>query len=154
MADKCKALTEAGEPCQAPPLQNQDYCFYHSPDHADEVRAAGVKGGKARHGRKAGTVWEGGEVKIETVQDVLDYLVIALADTLRLENSLQRSRVISDLASKCLMALEKGNFEDRLDQLEKAVNDAKRESENAPLPTGGFSTASQDSREVHTGYLL
>ena len=47
---KCSGITQAGTACKGIPIDGSGYCYVHHPDHADERRRHGSKGGK-RGGR-------------------------------------------------------------------------------------------------------
>ena len=47
---KCSAITRAGTACRGIPIDGSGYCYVHHPDHAEERRRHGAKGGK-RAGR-------------------------------------------------------------------------------------------------------
>jgi hypothetical protein len=47
---KCSAITQAGAACKGIPIEGSSYCYVHNPDHAEERRRHGAKGGK-RGGR-------------------------------------------------------------------------------------------------------
>jgi len=47
---KCSGITQAGTACKGIPLDGSNYCYVHHPDHAEERRRHGSKGGK-RGGR-------------------------------------------------------------------------------------------------------
>ena len=113
----CKALKEDGTCCQAPPLQDGDFCLMHSPEHAEEVAEARRLGGLRRRREKAVS----GAYDFEGLGDVGQVrrlLEIAALETLSLENSVARSRTLAYLA---LRALEVGEFEERLEALERVV---------------------------------
>ncbi len=40
MARTCRAETGKGEPCRQAPLQESEFCFWHSPDHTTEAAEA------------------------------------------------------------------------------------------------------------------
>jgi hypothetical protein len=48
----CKATKDDGSPCEAAPLTDGEYCFFHSPEHAEEVAEAGRLGGLRRRREK------------------------------------------------------------------------------------------------------
>jgi hypothetical protein len=58
---------------------------------------------------------------LEDVGQVRRLIVIAVLDTLSLENSIARSRTLAYLAQVALKALDAGEFEERLVALETAV---------------------------------
>jgi hypothetical protein len=47
---KCSCITQAGTACKGIPIDGSDYCYAHHPDHIEERRRHGSKGGK-RGGR-------------------------------------------------------------------------------------------------------
>jgi hypothetical protein len=116
----CQARAENGEPCRQKPLRDSDFCFWHSPDHAEEATEARRLGGLRRRREKAvsGAYDFGGLADVGQVRRLLE---IAALDTLSLENSVARSRTLAYLAQVALKALEVGEFEQRLDALERLV---------------------------------
>ena len=116
----CKYRKDDGQPCGAPPLQDSDFCLFHSPDHAKETAEARRLGGLRR--RKEKTV--AGAYDIEGLDDIPKIrrlLEIAVLDTLALENSVARSRTLAYLAQVALKTLEVGELEARLEALEATV---------------------------------
>jgi hypothetical protein len=47
---KCSGITQAGTACKGAPIEGSQWCYVHHPDHAEERRRHGSKGGK-RGGR-------------------------------------------------------------------------------------------------------
>jgi hypothetical protein len=47
---KCAAITQTGTACKGIPIEGSSYCYAHHPDHAEERRRHGSRGGK-RGGR-------------------------------------------------------------------------------------------------------
>jgi hypothetical protein len=47
---KCAGITRSGAACKGIPIDGSQWCYVHHPDHADERRRHGSKGGK-RGGR-------------------------------------------------------------------------------------------------------
>ena len=47
---KCSGITQAGTACKGIPIDGSGYCYVHHPDHAEDRRRHGAKGGK-RGGR-------------------------------------------------------------------------------------------------------
>ena len=116
----CQAVKEDGSRCEAPPLVDEDFCFWHSPKHAEEVAEAGRLGGLRR--RREKTVAAAYDLDgLDTVSQVRRLLQIAVMDTLGLENSIARSRVLAYLAQVALKTLEAGALQERLAALEVAM---------------------------------
>jgi len=116
----CKYRKDDGQPCGAPPLQDSDFCLFHSPDHAKEAAEARRLGGLRR--RKEKTVAGAYDIEgLDDVPKVRRLLEIAVLDTLSLENSVARSRTLAYLAQVALKSLEVGEFEARLEALEATM---------------------------------
>ncbi len=47
---KCSGITQAGTACKGIPIDGSQWCYVHHPDHAEERRRHGARGGK-RGGR-------------------------------------------------------------------------------------------------------
>jgi hypothetical protein len=47
---KCAGITQVGTACKGTPIDGSGYCYVHHPDHAEQRRRHGSKGGK-RGGR-------------------------------------------------------------------------------------------------------
>lgn len=116
----CRYVREDGSPCRSAPMKDEDFCFWHSPAHADEADDARRLGGLRRRKERAvaGAYEFGG---LATVSDIRRLLEVATIDTLALENSVARSRTLAYLAQSALKCLEVGELEDRLALLEAAV---------------------------------
>ena len=115
----CKGNKDSGEPCRQAPLQGSDFCFWHSPEHAEEAAEARRLGGLRRRKEKITS----GAYDFEhlgSVAQVRRLLEIAAVDTLGLENSVARSRTLAYLAQVALKALEVGELEERLAVLEES----------------------------------
>jgi hypothetical protein len=116
----CKATKDDGSPCEAAPLTDGEYCFFHSPEHAEEVAEAGRLGGLRR--RREKTVAAAYDLDgLGSLEQIRRLLEIAVMDTLGLENSIARSRALAYLAQVSLKLLEVGDFQERLAALETAV---------------------------------
>jgi hypothetical protein len=61
---KCAAITQAGTACKGIPIDDSGYCFVHHPDHTEERRLHGAKGGK-RGGRGRP------QVELSSIRDLL-----------------------------------------------------------------------------------
>ena len=120
-ANRCKAITKAGEPCAGWAGVGSGFCFAHDPTKATERAAARVKGGRARHGRNIGITGADCVVLVGTPGDVLDVIRGAILDVLHLENSIARARTLGYLAGVALKAFEVTELEDRLTALEQSV---------------------------------
>jgi hypothetical protein len=116
----CNARKEDGSACGAPPLKGGDFCVAHSPDHADEMQEARRLGGLRR--RKERTLASAYEFDgLGTAEQIRRLVEIAVLDTLSLENSVARARTLAYLAQTAAKLLETGNLEQRLHEVESAL---------------------------------
>jgi len=123
----CAFRFPTGEPCHSPPLRDGNFCLMHSPEHAREVQEARRIGGL--HRKREATVavaydFEG----LDTVDGIRRLLQIAATDTLGMENSPARTRMLVYVAMAALRALETGVYEERLSVLEQAVHIQPKQS--------------------------
>jgi len=116
----CQAVKGDGKHCEAAPLSGEDHCFWHSPKHAEEVAEAGRLGGLRR--RREKTVAAAYDLDgLSSVDQVRRLLEIAVTDTLGLENSIARSRVLAYLAQVALRVVEAAELQERVAALETAM---------------------------------
>ena len=116
----CQARKETGEPCRQAPLRDSEFCFWHSPEHAEAAAEARRLGGLRR--RKEKTVASAYDIEgLDDIPKIRRLLEIAVFDTLALENSVARSRTLAYLAQVALKTLEVGEFEARLEALEATM---------------------------------
>jgi hypothetical protein len=116
----CSFRKPNGQLCRAAPLIDQEYCFWHSPKHAEEVAEARRLGGfrKRREAAVIGAYNLEGLDSLTLLQRVLE---VALLDTLGLDNSLNRSRTLGYLVGIGTRLRQEGETEERLRSLEAAL---------------------------------
>ena len=124
--------------CQAAPLREGDYCFWHSPEHAEDVAEARRLGGLRRR-REVAVSGAYEFAGLQTVSDIRRILEIGVLDTLGLENSIARARTLAYLAMTAIKLLEVGELEQRLAALEAAIHGQKS------LPESVFDVEPVDS---------
>jgi hypothetical protein len=117
----CSFRKPDGQRCRAAPLTDQEYCFWHSPEHAEEVSEARRLGG-FRKRREAAVIGAYDLEGLETVAGLRRLLEIAVVDTLGLDNSVSRSRTLTYQVMVAAKLLETGEMEQRIALLEAAVN--------------------------------
>ena len=117
---QCAGLGPNGEPCRAAPLKDSQYCWVHSPEHAQEAQEARRLGGLRR--KREATISGAYDFEsLETVGGIRRLIEVAVMDTLSMDNSIARSRTLAYLAQVALRALEVGDFEKRIVALEQCV---------------------------------
>ena len=120
MQRRCRALTSTGQTCDAIPLRDQEVCFWHSPEHAQEATEARRLGGLRR--RREGTLAGAYEIDgLASVGDLRRLLEVAAWDALGLDNSVARARVLTAIVTVGARLLEVGEFEQRLQALETTI---------------------------------
>jgi hypothetical protein len=116
----CSAPTKNAEACAATPMHDSPFCFWHSPDHADEAKEARRLGGLRRR-REAAVSGAYDFDGLATVADIRRLLEVAAIDTLSLENSIARARTLAYLGLTAAKLLDAGELEERVAQLEAAL---------------------------------
>ena len=116
----CRGATNAGTPCRATPLLDRDLCFFHAPEHADEVAEARRLGGlrRRREATLTGAYELGG---LRTTHELRRLLEIAAFDALGLDNSVARVRALTAIVQVGARLLEVSEFEERLAALEATL---------------------------------
>ncbi len=116
----CKGVKADGTRCQAPPVLDGEYCFWHDPEHRQDAAEARRLGGlrRRREATLAGA-YDLGE--LDGIAEIRRLVRIAVLDTLGLDNSVARNRAIGALAQVSMALLEKGELADRLGAVEAAL---------------------------------
>ncbi len=121
----CNFVKDDGGSCGAALLHESDFCFVHAPEYAEEMAESRRLGGLRRRREKTvATAYDLGD--LDTLADVRRVMVIAVLDTLGLENSVARSRTLAYLAMAALKALEVGEMEERLRAVEELLKPRPR----------------------------
>jgi hypothetical protein len=116
---QCKSKNKQGERCRAFASEN-GVCFMHDATKGKERAMARRNGGlatKQPHYADA-SVLPSSIRKIEDVLIVLDY---ALQESIGLDNSIQRGRLIVSIAHGYIEALKVGEMEQRLEAVEMTL---------------------------------
>ena len=101
----CAGTKPDGSPCRTRPLRGEEHCLWHSPDRTEEAAEARRLGGLRR--RRERTVAVAYDLEpLDSVASIRRVLEIAVLDTLGLENSVARSRVLIGAAGIAARLLE------------------------------------------------
>jgi len=117
----CQATNRFGGSCGSNAMEDSIYCFSHDPAHAVRRQEARQKGGFLRKTPKAKV--ERDNCRLRSVEDVLNLLEETLADTTLQENSTSRTKALVSIALAALKALEIGELEKRLKELEERFSE-------------------------------
>lgn len=113
----CTFVMPNGRPCRATPLRDEPFCFWHSPETAEDAAEARRLGGLHRRKKKTvGAVF--GFQGLRTIEDNQALLETAAIETLALENSIARNRALAGFAAVGAKLIEVGDHEDRICALE------------------------------------
>lgn len=116
----CQGTKANGDPCRTHPLVDGDWCLMHDPEKQEEADEARRLGGVRRRRERVvqGAYDYEGLGTIDGIRRVLD---IAIADTLGLENGVQRSRTLISGALGAMKLLETGELMDRIEAMEEVL---------------------------------
>lgn len=120
VARTCKALRDNGEPCRAAPLRDSAYCLWHDPEHIEEVTEARRLGGLRRKRERtlAGAYELDG---FDTVPQIRRVVEIVVLDTLGMENSIARGRLLIAAGLALAKLLEVGELAERVAAIEASL---------------------------------
>jgi hypothetical protein len=112
---RCKGQTADGQQCGMKPTAS-GYCFNHDPVRSADRAEARKRGGEARHSPHAGDL---GQIvpRPRNIPDVLTILDYSLAETLALDNGIQRGRLLVSIGAAYVDALKVGELETQLKEL-------------------------------------
>ena len=115
---KCTAKTTGGSPCPNPAQTGRPYCYAHDPDKSKERDAARMRGGQTRAEQLSGAA----AVKLQSAQDVRDYLEQVVRDTAAGLIDPRRATAISNLCRVQLEAIPKAASEADDKEWDEVVN--------------------------------
>lgn len=129
----CTYQHSDGRPCGAAPLRGGAFCFWHSPDTADELAEARRMGGLHRKKKRTvATIYGfGGLRSIEDHQSLLETMTI---ETLALENSIARNRLVNSFILTGAKLIEVGDLAARVAAIEASVGPRSHTSDDAVFP--------------------
>lgn len=113
----CTYVMPEGRTCRATPLRDAPFCFWHSPDTADELAEARRTGGFHRRKKRAvATIY--GFSGLRTIEDLQTLLETLVTETMALDNSLSRNRTAGAFVTIGAKLLETGDLALRIAALE------------------------------------
>ena len=123
---QCEAKNKSGEPCNASAGET-GFCFTHDASRGKERATARRNGGLARI---TPSVADKSLVPKEnrTITDVMTILDYALQESLVLQNSIQRGRLLVSIAHGYIEALKVGEMEQRLEAVEMTLKMRKEQN--------------------------
>jgi len=122
---QCKAQNKNGENCKA--FGNESgFCFMHDETRGKERALARKNGGlatKKPHFADAKSLPD----SIRKIEDVFSVLNYTLQETVGLDNSIQRGRLLVSIAHGFIEALKVGELEKRIESIEHALRLRKKD---------------------------
>jgi hypothetical protein len=124
MRRQCAFQSSNGKPCRMAPLKDGEFCWVHSPDRKKDVEEARRLGG-LRHKREVAISSAYQFDSLDNLKGLRRILVIALIDTLAIENSIPRNRTLGSLVQVALHSIVLDSLEERIAALEELTKDRK-----------------------------
>jgi len=118
-ARQCRQIKADGTQCRANATTGSDYCFAHDPTLAEERQAARQAGGRV--GKTKVLPPDTPDVPLSSATDVVGLLGQTINQVRRGEVDPKVANTIGYLSSALLRALEVGDLEERLTELETIV---------------------------------
>jgi hypothetical protein len=124
----CEATTQAGFPCQMPPMVGETWCFAHHPDTRAAANDARKRGGERSRGADTSPVPD--DLDVFTPGGRMHMVEHVLRDTMQQANTPARSRAVAALvrlASDMDQQAEEAEIQDQLAELTRLVQERERE---------------------------
>lgn len=116
---RCQAQKKDGHPCDASASRGSDFCFFHDPAQADQRREAQAAGG--RNGRMTTLSADAPDVPVQTLRDIVSLVGVTINQVRRGELDPRVANTVGYLANVAIKALEQGDLEDRIAELEAVM---------------------------------
>ena len=120
----CTGTKGDGAACQAAVLPGSQFCFFHSPKHADARREAQSRGGLAH--KMATLPADTPDVKVENGADVVKLLSETINQVRRGEIDPRVANAVGYLSNIVLSATGQRELENRLAELETLVKNRRQ----------------------------
>jgi hypothetical protein len=114
----CAGITRAGTACKGIPIEGSTYCYVHHPDHSEERRRHGSKGGK--RGGRGRPVAELARLQ-RRFEDLAEQVLAGEVDRARAAVACQLLNGARACIRDALTAREQEELVERLDALEGAL---------------------------------
>ena len=124
-SNRCRANTKTGNQCKAATLPKSDFCFFHDPDKAGKRREAQSTGG--RQGKIQALPSYAPAVDVASCQDVVRLISETINQVRTGQVDPRIANAVGYLANVIIKALEQGELEDRLTDLETAIKSRRNE---------------------------
>ena len=121
---KCSGITQAGTACKGVPIESSQWCYVHHPDHAEERRRHGSKGG--RRGGRGRPVAELGSLRDENAdirRRLLEGELLPNVAAVAVQSINTDIRAVG----ATLKAMEQDEIAARLEELETLLEQRKEE---------------------------
>ncbi len=120
----CTAKTADGFPCNAPPMRDEPFCFWHHPDHKSEAADARRLGGLRRRREKAIEGAYDHHDGLDSTGGISRLLDITSTDLLSMEPSIGRANALLRVVREARELMETGNLAQNLAEVEAAITAA------------------------------
>jgi hypothetical protein len=117
--EPCRAVKPDGSRCQVAALPGSDFCFFHDPTKADERRDAQALGG--RQNRMKTLDATAPDIRVEDCQDVVRLISETINQVRKGQIDPRVANAVGYLANVLIRAVEQGEMERRLAELEAIV---------------------------------
>ena len=128
----CAFVVPDRSPCRANPMRDEQFCYFHHPDHRQEAAESRRLGGNRR--RREKTIEGAYDLAdgLRSADDIQRVVEAITFDLLGMEPTIARANAILRAAGVAARLLETGELERRIADLEAALKD------RSPEPSSPF----------------
>lgn len=122
----CQFEKRDGSSCNAKPLRNSEFCYFHDPSNESDRISASVRGGK--NGRLRALPADTPDFEVSSASDLAALLGKTISQVRRGEIDPRIANAVGYLSGVLLRAREQGELEERLNVLEIALESPRQEN--------------------------
>ena len=119
MKQRCTYRSDAGKPCNTWAQHGRSYCFFHDPEKAQARREAQSRGGQPKR------AMAGEAIPLRSAQDVAAFVAELINGIRTGAVNKANASILSTLSQTLLRAIELGELEERVEQLEDKLEDKR-----------------------------
>jgi hypothetical protein len=120
----CKSKRKDGSPCRGTALAGGDFCVFHSPKHAARRAEGRRRGGRSRCKPAATLPPDSPDLPLRTAADIVALLELTINQVRKGTVDTRIANCVGLLAGQLLRAIEGGELEKRMAELEARLDNA------------------------------
>lgn len=131
----CQAKKADGAGCQAAALPDSEFCFFHDPGQAEKRHDARSFGGSQNRMKTLSA--DHPDMKVESCQDIVKLMTETINQVRKGDLDPRVANAVGYLANVLIKALDVGDLEKRMEDLESAILNRKGNHSDVDISSWG-----------------